>query len=69
MHRTLSLNKETLTELTPRELGSVAGGAITPACPTFDDCRVPTDHCVSVFGCVGVSQLVDPCLTYRTLCA
>ena len=53
--RALSLAKETLTELTPDELASVAGGATTTAvsdipcrvisqafitCPTVDGCRV-----------------------------
>lgn len=66
MRRTLSLTKETLTELTLHELGAVAGGAITPACPTWDDCRVPTDHCVSVLDCL--SRVMDPCLTYTCVC-
>lgn len=61
MRRTLSLSKETLAELTPRELGTVAGGAITPACPTFGSgCRIPTDHCVSLLDCL--SRVMDPCL-------
>ena len=66
MRRSLSLAKETLTELTPVELSGVAGGAITPACPTWDDCRVPTDHCVSVLDCLSV--LMDPCVTASCPC-
>lgn len=68
MRRTLVLKKETLAELTTAELGSVAGGALTPRCPTFEPgCRIPTDHCVSVTDCV--SQAIDPCLThYQTVC-
>lgn len=69
MRRTLRLSRETLTELTPQQLGDIAGGAITPACPTYDDCRVPTDHCVSVLDCVGISQTLAVCVTYRTVCA
>jgi len=66
MRRTLRLTKETLTELSAHELGEVAGGAITPGCPTWDYCRIPTDHCVSLLDCV--SQLMDPCLTYTCAC-
>lgn len=68
MRRTLVLKKETLTELAPGELAAVAGGALTPQCPTYQpDCRVPTDHCVSLTGCV--SQAMDPCLTgYGSVC-
>lgn len=64
MRRSLTLNKETLAELTPGELGHVAGGQATPACPTFDDCRIPTDHCASAHYACLVSRLLDPCLTY-----
>ena len=65
MRRTLTLAKETLTELTPGELGDVAGGA-TPTCPTFDGCYLPTDFCVSALDCL--SRLMDPCLTYTCVC-
>lgn len=66
MRRALSLKKETLAELSPAELGEVAGGALTPRCPTFEYCRIPTDHCVSLLDCVSVelSLLIDPCVTY-----
>lgn len=64
MRRTLVLKKETLAELTPSELRNVAGGALTPRCPTFDGgCRIPTDHCVSLLDCL--SQAMDPCLTHN----
>lgn len=61
MPRKLVLKKEALTELAPADLRSVAGGALTPRCPTFEQgCRVPTDHCVSIFECL--SQ-ISGCLT------
>lgn len=64
MRRTLVLKKETLTELTPRELGGIAGGqAATPNCPTYDDCRIPTDHCQSANYACLISVNMDPCLT------
>jgi hypothetical protein len=61
MRRTLSLSKETLSELTPRELGDVAGGAITPACP-----NLPTQFCVSLLDCL--SRVFDPCITGLNAC-
>ena len=60
MRRTLALKKETLTDLTPAELGQVAGGALTPRCPTFEPgCRIPTDHCVSLTDCISVNYCVS----------
>ncbi len=56
MRRTLMLSKETLSELTPHELGVVAAGAITPGCP-----NLPTQFCVSLLDCL--SRLFDPCIT------
>ena len=61
MRRSLVLKKETLAELTPSELGSVAGGA-TPNCPTNScncyptwdlGCRISDmmRDCLTVFGC------------------
>jgi hypothetical protein len=65
MRRSLVLKKETLVELGPADLGLVAGGALTPQCPTREyGCRVPTDHCVSLVECI--SLLMDPCLTGTT---
>ena len=62
MRRSLVLKKESLTELGPADLGLVAGGALTPQCPTREyGCRVPTDHCVSLTDCL--SNLMHPCLT------
>lgn len=69
MRRTLRLVSEPLTELTPQQLGDIAGGAITPACPTFEYCRIPTDHCVSLLDCIEISQTLNVCVTYRTACA
>lgn len=64
MRRKLVLSKETLSELTTAELVGVAGGALTPKCPTFEHgCRVPTDHCVSVDYTCLVSQLMVECFT------
>lgn len=60
--RKLTLKKETVVELTNRELGSVAGGATT-TCNTgsYLTCNGPCDsdfqqcltglHCLSVTGC------------------
>ena len=61
MRRTLSLSKETLSELTPRELGGVAAGAITPGCPPL-----PSHYCASGLACA--SELVDPCITVLNVC-
>ena len=45
MKRTLSLRRETLTELTAEDLAGIAAGdeAITPYCPT-----VPVKYCFSL---------------------
>lgn len=62
MRRTLMLKKETLVDLTPAEMRGVAGGALTPRCPTFEPgCRIRTDHCVSVLDCL--SHVMDPCVS------
>ena len=67
MRRSLVLKKETLAELSPADLGLVAGGALTPQCPTREyGCRVPTDHCVSLTDCL--SMAMDPCLTASIGC-
>lgn len=65
MRRALVLKKETLTELTPRELHEVVGGyALTPNCPTHvDGCRVPTDHCQSANYACLISVNMDPCVS------
>ena len=58
--RKLMLKKESLTELTTRELHGVAGGAATPNCPTQ---TCPSGWCGSDdVNCI-VSQLIAPCLT------
>ena len=57
MRRTLTLGKETLSELTADELGSVAGGALTPGCP-----NLPTQFCASGLACI--SAALDPCPTH-----
>ncbi len=57
MRRTLNLGKETLSELTPGELVSVAGAAITPGCP-----NLPTQFCASGLACI--SAALDPCPTH-----
>ncbi len=49
-------------DLTPAEMRGVAGGALTPRCPTFESgCRIQTDHCVSVLDCL--SRVMDPCVS------
>ncbi len=66
MRRTLVLKKETLSELTRDELTAVAGGALTPKCPTREyGCRVPTDHCQSLTDCTSV---VGEISLYVTTC-
>ena len=60
MRRRLVLKRETLTELTPRELDAVAGGA-TALCPT-PECM--TDYwCQSLDYTCLVSDQMRPCLT------
>lgn len=64
MRRTLVLKREALTELTTAELGAVAGGALTPHCPTQEyGCRVPTDHCASIDYTCLLSRHMEPCLS------
>ncbi len=45
MRRTLRLRRETLTELTPGELRSVAGGA--PPTTPIRDCLLDTFSCIA----------------------
>ncbi len=46
MNRTLTLRRETLTELSGGELTLVQGGAITPGCPTL-----PVNVCTTFLTC------------------
>ena len=61
-HRSLSLKRETLTELTGAELAGVAGGShlcpVTDAClhPSFDE-PCPT---LPVFTCIAIESLHCP---------
>lgn len=66
MRRTLVLKKETLTELSPGELGRVAGGNATPRCPTWE-CPIPTDHCATI-NQRCISEVIDPCVTATCTC-
>ncbi|HEV2891751.1 MAG TPA: class I lanthipeptide [Frankiaceae bacterium] len=58
--RKLSLNKETLAELTDVELGAVAGGAITPNCPNntltcAGGCNSDFQQCITGVRCLSVT--------------
>lgn len=54
MPRRLVLKKESLTELTPAELGTVHGAALTPHCPT--------NYCVpSWYVTCRVSEVLADC--------
>lgn len=58
MRRSLSLNKETLAELTSYELGIVAGGQ-----KNTEDCPHVSDVCMWTYQvqCL-LSRAMDPCL-------
>jgi hypothetical protein len=52
VRRTLVLSRETLTELTPEDLASVAGAAATAGCPTK-----PPTACLSLpLACGGAAR-------------
>lgn len=63
MRRTLVLKKDTLTELTPRELTAVAGGAQSNDC--IDP---PSGPCFETYGILClISRAMYPCLTEPSL--
>jgi hypothetical protein len=59
--RKLVLRKESLFELSTDELRGVAGGAITPACPTNPNCLSRIVNPCDTRTTQIVSQLIDPC--------